>query len=89
MKEVYHVLPRIVGLRNFHGRPSGRIVLSSTVTLVLFATVTCVAAKVTTHPMRLSYGCIGCALSAIITSIILDESFLKRGMISRLGSPKG
>ena len=85
MKEVYHTLPRIVGLEQSQGRPSGETVVSSTVALVLFAIVTCVAVKVTTHPMRFTYGCVGCALSAIITSIILDDLFRKSSMLLSLG----
>ena len=82
------MLPRIIGLEQFQGRPSGETVVSSTVALVLFVMVTCVAVKVTTHPMRLTFGCVGCALSAIITSIILDD-FFRKSMSLSLGKPDG
>lgn len=73
----------VVGPKSDNVRPNRYAVVWSFVAFVLFVALTCVAVKVTTPAMRISYACVSCGLFAVLAEILIAELACK----SESGSP--
>lgn len=73
IQELHGNLMRIAGPEHRSTRPHGYTVVWSFVAFLLFAVLTCVAVKVPTAAMRISYACVSCGLFVVLAELIVAD----------------
>jgi len=80
-------LIHIIGPEHRSTRPHRYTVVWSFVAFILFAVLTCVAVKVTTAAMRISYACVSCGLFVVLTELTVADLAFDSKSIPRLIIP--
>jgi len=73
IQELHGKLMHIVGPEHQNTRPHRYTVVWSFLAFLLFVVLTCVAVKVTTAAMRISYACVSCGLFVVLIELIVAD----------------
>lgn len=73
IQELHGKLKHIIGPEQQSTRPHRYTVVWSFIAFILFAVLNCVAVKVTTAAMRISYACVSCGLFAVLAELIVTD----------------
>jgi len=87
IQERHGKLMHIVGPEHRSTRPHRYTVVWSFVAFILFAVLTCVAVRVTTAAMRISYACVSCGLFVVLAELIVADLGFDSKLVSRLAIP--
>lgn len=87
IQELHGKLMHIIGPEQQSTRPHRYTVVWSFIAFILFAVLTCVAVKVTTAAMRISYACVSCGLFVVLTELIVADLAFDSELVPRPAIP--
>ncbi len=87
IEELHGKLKHTIGPEQQSTRPHRYTVVWSFIAFILFAVLTCVAVKVTTAAMRISYACVSCGLFVVLAELIVADLAFDSKSAPRLNIP--
>lgn len=87
IQELHGNLMRIVDSGHRSTRPHRYTVVWSFAAFLLFAVMTCVAVKVPTAAMRISYVCVSCGLFVVLAELIVADLAFNSKLVPSLAVP--